>query len=365
MDSNRDPDPPRRCLRSRGASLFMALCLWAGATTAAPPIYRVVGLPVPADAVGSQAYAINSVGTVVGTFDKPAYSVPVAWSGPPYTMVVLTDPTPTRAFDSPRPVAINDAGLMVGASRLNNSLSGNSRATVWYPDGTTAELADLPGWPPRSFAYGVNSSGSIVGIGSRFGQNGSMQQRATLWPPGQPPLDLGSLSGNLGGSAAAINDVGAVVGQAFVGAGGEAFIWTATEGMRSLGSATVEASDINEWSQVVGTHAAGAFIWSLATGVQDLGSVAGWTGIRANSINNAGQVVGIYSAPVSSDPRSFYWTAADGMLDLYSLIDDADPQKALFATELRAKAVNDSGLIVVETVVNGNYPLAFLLVPSP
>jgi len=153
------------------------------------------------------------------------------------------------------------------------------RAVIWQPDGTMRELPPLAG-DSTSAATAINELGQVVGIsGSCDVAVGRFSaRRAVLWENGVP-TDLGSLGGVAWNTATAINNQGTVVGfsnlppsSAFPPGARhyQAFIWTKTTGMQSLGTLPGDlrsvANDINDNNQVIGTSRAlsgltRAFLW--------------------------------------------------------------------------------------------------------
>src|SRR5271166_6021329 len=74
---------------------------------------------------------------------------------------------------------------------------------------TLTDLGVPPGNPDNSsFAGGINDAGQVVGYSA---VSGAASVYATLWSGGAA-IDLGGLSGSIGGEASAINDLGQVVG---------------------------------------------------------------------------------------------------------------------------------------------------------
>ena len=108
---------------------------------------------------------------------------------------------------------------------------------------------------------------------------------------------LGVLPGNGDGSAYAINNLGAVVGES----SSHAFVWTSANGMIALGGEASRARDINDHGQIVGQFLKssgagwGAFLWQNGT-MSDLNALSGaaskLTLVEANAINATGHIVG-------------------------------------------------------------------------
>jgi probable HAF family extracellular repeat protein len=142
--------------------------------------------------------------------------------------------------------------------------------------------------------------------------------------------DLGTLGGGTYSLPAAINDHGAVVGNATLSNGYQhAFVWTSTTGMHDIGTlggaaARSGARGINDSGEVAGFSylADGvtyrAFLWTKNAGMQDLGTLGGSYSV-ANGINDAGEVVGCAYLADGVSLHGFLWTAAAGMQDLGTL----------------------------------------------
>jgi len=113
---------------------------------------------------GISAWAINGNGVVAGTIylaDGTYHAF--TWNGSMQIAPLAESPTP--GFDGA--MAINDAGVVVGDSRTNQT-SGGLFPFIWNGLGAPINLNDLidpaSGWELDS-AWGINDSGQIVGNG--------------------------------------------------------------------------------------------------------------------------------------------------------------------------------------------------------
>lgn len=209
------------------------------------------------------------------------------------------------------------------------------RAVIWQPDGTMQELPPLPG-DSTSAATAINDHGQVVGIsGSCDVAVGRFSaRRPVLWENGVP-TDLGSLGGVAWNTATAINNQGTVVGFSNLPSSPafppgarhyQAFIWTRTTGMQSLGTLPGDirsiANDVDNQNQVVGTsrggpHRTRAFVWRNGV-MTDLNAVtlAGSPFLlTANNINARGEVGGEAFEPSTGDAPAYvaFPTSDSGM----------------------------------------------------
>jgi len=181
------------------------------------------------------------------------------------------------------------------------------RAVIWQPDGVMQELPPLPG-DSTSAATAINDLGQVVGISGDCGiAVGSVSARhAVLWENGVP-RNLGNIGGDAWNTPTAINNQGVIVGFANLTPGTarnfEAFIWTASAGMKSLhkitGDLRSEALDINEKGQIVGLSRGGphtfrAVLWQNGQlfDMNDLTSPGSPFLVLAGSIDSQGHIVG-------------------------------------------------------------------------
>src|SRR5581483_2462832 len=146
----------------------------------------------PLSGIG-QANAINSTGTIAGTGYLGKSPYVVEWSSG----------TTTNLGVSGYGTAINDSGQVAGGMLTSG---GQLHAFLWS-NGALVDLGTLPGMTWSS-AYGINSSGQVVGTSSYGGLSTAFVSNGT---------GLTAVSGSLGGINSygmAINNQGVVVGNA-------------------------------------------------------------------------------------------------------------------------------------------------------
>lgn len=258
--------------------------------------------------------------------------------------------------------AINDLGQIVGSSQTDNF--DTHAALFSSTGGNNLDLGTLGGSSSR--AVRINAGGQIVGQAT----TAAGVQHATLFSiAGGTPTDLdplGSFS-----TANGINASGQIVGEAEFQDGFSAHAAVFSGGdkqdLGTLGGDLSYATSININGRIVG--AATLFgngqqhgVLYSGTGLNnvDFGSIVGNSNV-ALSINAIGAAVGFFETvtPTSRETQAFLWTAAEGMLDLDTLIDPADGWDLSFAG-----AINDLGQIAVNgrSIKTGNTH-ALLLTP--
>ena len=189
-----------------------------------------------------------------------------------------------------------------------------------------------------SRAFGINSTSMIVGDAFRVGPM-EPRSHATLWKDGIP-MDLGVLKGQVYSRANGINAIGQVVGYSGLqrdSSESRAFVWSAQTGMidiGTLGGAYAQAYAINDAGYITGasqtqgmgpmltTH---AFIYRLPTApyprfnrMVDLGALAGLSsyGMAINSYNH---VAGYSTITTSEERVHAFLHNGKSMIDLGSL----------------------------------------------
>lgn len=233
------------------------------------------------------------------------------------------------------------AMLMFGVAALAGS-------TTLAPAHTTYRIVPLS---PEQTIVGVdiNARGQLV-----FTEYFNNVPRAKFYD-GTVVRDIGTLGGP-SATAAALNDLGQVVGSASVDAAGtlfRAYRWSRRTGMIDLGGPRRGGSsgnDINNRGQVTGGAMFGppnapyqrAFIWSPETGMISIGALDLYS--YGTVINDAGTIGGITGGAML---RAFRWNRRDGMRIIAPLNNE-------FNT---ANDINAAGYIVGGTSFNAALPV--------
>jgi probable HAF family extracellular repeat protein len=246
---------------------------------------HVIGRPLHSDY--SEAFGINSAGTVVGSANLESGMTGFTWSRS--TQMALLPPL---AGDSSSVASgINDAGVIIGFSSGPNGTT----AVAWQGQAPHPILD--PSLNP-SEALAVGASGVMVG----FYGSGDSAQGFSLGPQGMTTLS--PLPGDVSSEAMAVNGNGEAAGTSSGANGTRAVRWTATGPINLgflLGGDHSAAFGINSAGQIVGSSSSNmglrAFLWSAGAGIQDLNSLipASSNVILASAvaINDAGQIVAI------------------------------------------------------------------------
>lgn len=259
--------------------------------TAFTGMVELVGLD--GDARLSHASAINDSGQVVG--DSLTISGQVhafLW-----TAASGMRDLGTLGGDFSAAYDINAFGQVVGSSTI---ASGEPHAFLWTPERGMVDLGTLDGFASR--AYAINDAGDVVG--DRHGSSYATDEvRAFLWQGGTMH-DLDTLGGAFPfSSAVGINNAGHVVGNS----NDVAWRWMAHTGTIPIGTPLGSVvNDVNDSHQTVGVTGGGrAFVFSDLEGMSHLGTLGGRFS-EANSINQAGQIVG-GAETVSGQSHAVLW----------------------------------------------------------
>jgi probable HAF family extracellular repeat protein len=326
------------------------------------PKYKVIDLGVLDGGDMSRGAGINNRGQIVGYGASLQPDDSIAMRGILWRRGTMTEiPTlldPDQYWGQCFPARINNRGMVVGFA---TNYTGEDQAFLY--DGTMHDLSLL--LPPnyiRSSAADVNEKGDILigAMSSDYENNQSfVYSHGSL-------RRIGSIGGS-STSAAAINNIGLVVGQATTAVGDyHAFLST---GRRSIDLGTLPghtlsgASDINDFGVVTGfsqrygpddegnivMKECHAFVYWLGYMV-DIGTLDGKPTFP-NAINNRCEVVG----EVLDD--AFLYTQGQ-LVNLNDLVIDAPADTHLVA----ASQINDSGEIVGTARLGTEYH-AFLAIP--
>jgi probable HAF family extracellular repeat protein len=332
----------------------------------------------------SEALGINSSGQVVGdalTTNNAANDAFLWTPGTKKNNATMTD-LGTLGSSQSQGVGINSSGQVAGWSYTTNNATLDG--FLWTPtatngtSGSMANLGDLDGGSSYSEAWTINDSSEVAGFSST-----SLNTHAFVYSGGTM-YDLGTLSGNSAdfSEAFGINSSGQVVGDGpNANEDDHAFLWTPTTpngtsgsfvDLGTLGGINSVAWGINDSSEAVGDSymvnnaVDHAFLYSGGT-MYDLGDLAsGSSYSQARAINSSGQVVG-QSATSTASNHAFIWTpgTANGtsgtMTDLNTLT-----RLPRGVTLLEAYDINANGWIVGLAQVStakGIAHHAFLLKP--
>lgn len=163
----------------------------------------------------SMAYDINDSGIVVGhatggTSNEDRYDLAFIWAGSELVSLGTLGGSYSEAY------GVNASGKTVGYAYTSN---GYHHAFLWTPtttNGTSGSMSDInPSWSDNSYAYGINSSGLVVG-GGIFETNQTITAHAFVYSAGSGAQDLNTLIPTNSGWtlywATSINNAGYIVG---------------------------------------------------------------------------------------------------------------------------------------------------------
>jgi len=249
-----------------------------------------------------KAVSINNWGQIVGSsvnYSRTDGNRAVMWTnGSVADLGTLPGGGGSEAY------AINDAGQVLGWSSGQGQFG---QAVLWSPGSAIMSL----GWWQ---AAAMNNSG--WGVGSL---NVGLYRHSFLWTSATGLTDIG-MPGGTNSRATGINDAGKIVGWAGDSLRSQAWLRNSDGTVVSLGNLGPEsrATGINNSDQVVGYYVVNCvsrpFIWSASTGMQEV-PIDGFADGRASAINNLGQVAGTVA---SRDGKSFgfIWSSSTGMIVL-------------------------------------------------
>lgn len=277
--------------------------------------------------------------------------------------------------------SLNEVGQVVGYSEYRKSTGGGPsipydyHAFVWDRKNGIVDLGVL-GSDYTSLAYGINSSGMVVGS-SIFSFNPDVQ-RPFLWIPSTPNGTSGAKIAlerpreHNNCVATGINDAGQIVGFCYDSHWGNiGLLWDKDRRLvdvpRLTGGLLSDVMRINNAGQMVGylrgTGQSRTWrFWDPIKGATNIPTLSGAEFMSLYDVNEKGEVVGEAKFGSSSDQRRAYlWDSLNGTRDLNSLLDASGEGWRL----LNASGINNRGWIVGSGMVNGTAGLrGFLLKPA-
>ena len=302
---------------------------------------------LPGGAQGSFGRGVSADGSVVVGLGSPSgRGKAVRWTAA--TGMVSIGTLPGDGFSIAEDVS-NDGSVVVGTSALQNLGSLNS-AFRWTAAGGMVDIGDLPGGATTTDAQAVSADGQFI-VGSSASSNGT---EAFLWSEAAGMIGLGDLvSSDYMSFARDISDDGTtVVGTRGTGQQGQqqnvqAWRWTASEGMTELNDPTgiftgrlIATAVSGDGSVIVGygTSTFGfedAFIWTATDGMRRLKEVlVSDYGLTEAAAWSLGQPTGI-----SADGRTIVGSGFFGNKDQAWIATIPEPRTALLlATGLLALA---------------------------
>jgi uncharacterized membrane protein len=344
----------------RFSSAFVLAIAFCGTTSAQTPQYSIKKIgPIPGHN-GSIGNAINNAGQIAGSSDTiTAYR----WSaGTLDAMPPLSGGTVTRAE------GIAEDGSVLGSSYTTSG--GLDHATVWFPSGSGYSATDLGVGPGDIFSLALAmNAGLIVGLSDDAIDWKPAVWLPPAQDPGNYTIQmLPMLSGDYGGIAFDVNASGVVVGTSANGGTAHPTKWTLSGGtwtvtnLGALGTnAQSEAWAINASGTAVGYSyspaavAHHAVLWNSG-GIVDLGALqSGWRAF-ASGINDGGDIVGT-SGPSGLTTAWVRPASLGAMLDLNACL----PPASLW-TLIRAEDINNGGQITGYGDLSG-FGQSFLLTP--
>jgi probable HAF family extracellular repeat protein len=248
--------------------------------------------------------------------------------------------------------AMNDSGQVVG--QAYNSSTGKSEAAIWNA-GVVQSLGT------EGLARGINNSGTVVGetgTASLILPNGY----AFSWNQGDTGVtNLGTLGGAQSG-AYDINEAGVITGFAWPATAqfstqGQGFIYTAADGMTSLGTVSTpngysRGHGINDSNEIAGRASEGDFgptdkyttYWDADQNLTQFVDGSGYG--TAEQINNNGLIVG--AARTASTGSTIFAATWDTVGNLTFLNNESGIGSKIWSA-------NDAGVLVgYDQITAGN-----------
>ena len=291
IDALRDTFTMHRLTSS--AFAIVALTLVSAPVLAAPGggtqwKVTITDLGVLPGNLGSQGFAINDTGKIVGTSSAGVGFYTVQWvNGSISTIPVYSESGASMPKD------MNDQGEIAGTLVISSLMN---QGIYWDAQNNPFKLDGLPGvLGSQVVVHGINASGQIVGRAQEGSPN--FAGHAVVWNKAAFETDLGFMDGGSYSEGYGINDAGDVVGAAGTANGTlHAFLWQngqftdlATWGGRMSSPSIAYA--INNNGVIVGKRANVATRWANGA-FQALPMPAGISAYTAAvDVNDAGDII--------------------------------------------------------------------------
>jgi len=262
---------------------------YAGVDACSGPAQDVCPDP---DGIGDTPYDVDAD-------TQDLYPLMAPYGPTDYTLTVLP-PLPGDLYTVPW--GINEAGDVVGWST-----DGGAEHPFLFTDSGGSVALDL-GTESRGTGRDINDAGIAAG-----GTYNPDPQHAMRWPAGGPAEDLGTLGTGPFSEAWGLNSTGAVVGTSdYGGPLPHGFLYTDAGGMIDVTpSAAGRAYDVNDAGVVVGTAGSRAIRWSAGV-LEDLGAAGPFDRTDGRAINEAGQVAGCARSTTGTTERVARYTDGVG-----------------------------------------------------
>lgn len=246
--------------------------------------------------------SVGADGTVVGTASNARRSVAFTWDrGEGVTLLDVELGANSGAS------AIDDQGLILG---WQNSASAQ-QAVIWKEGKPQpiSQMSELPDNVSLVEALGSWSTGEIFVL---VQVQGADEPQVAIWKKEEPLEFLSEIDGLIPTSLSDVSPTGYVVGKLSDANTSRAFLWHPSEGGRTLSSLNgydVQVLGVNSAGEAVGaelSESMRALLWSADGTPFDLNDAIidhasqSITLVRADSINDAGEIVAYGLAPDNS-----------------------------------------------------------------
>jgi len=262
---------------------------------------------------------------------------------------------------------VSSPGQVVGYSIGYDNFE---HAYVWDRVGGTRRFADFGkysnGWDMQSRAYGTNDLGQIVGVWDKEG--GLSYEAGFLYTPGQGWVDLPRLYADRGVQALQVNNAGQIIGYSSDDHYGTPIMWNPDGTIVELGHLLNQRQnflgDINENGYICGfTYGPLGNVGYVRspdgtyTPIYSPHNPRGW--MNVSGLNNHQQAAATYFR--DQEFVGALWSEDTGTLTLNDWIDTAYSGWNI----TQANSINDAGMIVGQGRYKGGPYRGILLTPVP